>query len=133
MVLMHAARHSPAFLAVLAPEGLKLAVNMGTRPVSSTLTDKSANEDSSVLAPALELALVILNASIDLDGGRELGLEHTALVYGVGEWARHVFELSEATVGSEQGDDARMGKAAAGLLLEVERVKERWQRSMISF
>jgi telomere length regulation protein len=132
-VLLHAARHSPAFLAVLAPEGLELAVNMGMRPVSAASSNKSTNEESSVLAPALELALVILNASIDLDGGRELGLEHTALVYSVGEWAQHVFQLSEAATGSEQGDDARVGKAAAGLLLEVERIKERWQRSMIAF
>lgn len=145
-VLLHAARHSPAFLPVLAPEGLELAVTMGTRPASVAAPDKEdedgapgkIDKEVSVLASSFELALVVLDASVDLDGGRELGLEKTRLLLATREWASEVFRRLEESGGIEIDDGSgdalnRVRRGAAGVLLKIEEVMDRWKRSMITF
>ena len=143
-VLAHAARHSTAFLRILAPEALEVAVTIGTRPVSVvTTTDdefgetEKAEKEASVLASSLELALVVLDACVDLDGGRELGLEKTMLVLATRDWASEVFRRLEKTGGVEvdkaSGDHVnRVRRSATGVLLKIEEVTNRWSRSMIS-
>lgn len=149
-VLVHAARNAPEWLAVVAPDALELAVTLGTRPVSNSPDedDCSGNENASgtprqdsredkearVLTMALELALIVLDGCAELDGGRSLGLEHTALLLGAGEWAGQVFARLEKGLLVKGGGgmaEARLSKAAAGVVLKVNELAERWRRSMI--
>jgi telomere length regulation protein len=144
-VLVHAARHSIAFLRMVAPEALEVAVTIGTRPVSVTIptSDEEFEEigkgekETSVLASSLELALIVLDACVDLDGGRELGLEQTMLLLSTRDWASEVFcrleEMGGVEIDKASGDDVnRVRRGAAGLLLKIEEVMDRWRRSMIS-
>ncbi len=149
-VLLHAARHSVAFLPLLSPEALDLAVAIGTRPVSlvprpgamvskeETESDDDfdqAEKQAFVVAAALELALVILDASKDLDSGRELTLEKTPLLLAVREWAGNIFRSLEARGGmymDGNGSDTlnRIRRAAAGVTLRLEEMMEKWGRSI---
>ena len=132
-VLMHAARHSPAYLAVLAPDALELAVTLGTRPMSNSQEEK--NKEAAVLTAALELAIIVLDASLDLDGGRSLGLEHPGLLLGAGEWAGHVLEALENGVrvpGEGGAQELRLRRSAAGVVLKVDELSSRWRQSMIT-
>jgi len=140
-VLLHASRHSLAFLRVLAPEALEVALTLGTRPVSAVVSDDEAvkEKEASVLASALELVLVVLDASFDLDSGRALALEKTLVVLAVRDWAGEVFRRLEDSGASDGGQGERDGdavdrvrRAAAGVLLKVQDLMEKWQRSMIS-
>lgn len=146
-VLVHASQNAPEWLAVIAPDALELALNLGTRPVSQGEIDEDDEEqkpnglagenkgkEATVLATALELALVVLDGCLQLDGGRSLGLDHTTLLMGVGEWAGRVFERLEKGGLLEGGGGAQAMKvkmAAAGVLLKVDELKSRWRRSMI--
>lgn len=134
-VLMHAARHSPAYLPILSPEALELAVTLGTRPMTARRDEDTAEKDAAVLASALELGLVIFDACIDLDGGKTLGLEHTPLVFSVNDWAGEVFRKLEETGARIEGAGGeavnRVRRGSAGLLLRIEEVMDRWRRSMI--
>lgn len=137
-VLMHAAHHSPGYLPILVPEALEVSITLGTRPVSSSSdSDRSGKEkEAAVLGSALELALVVLDACVELDGGRSLGLEHTKLLLAVGEWSGEVFGLVEKGVNIEGGGDGgnrRVRRAAASVVIRVEEVTSRWRRSMVSF
>ncbi|KAG6337216.1 hypothetical protein ID866_1888 [Astraeus odoratus] len=99
-ILVHAARNAAQWLAIIAPEALELAVTLGSRQISIALgsppgqsnTEQVKNE-ASVLTSALELTLVVLDGSLELDGGRSLSLEHGSLLLGVGEWAGEIFRL----------------------------------------
>jgi len=81
-VLVYAGRNAPAWLTLVAPDALELAVTIGTRPVSQTPDSEDGdspsaksgvmNKEAQVLSTALELALVVLDASLDIDGGRIL-------------------------------------------------------------
>jgi telomere length regulation protein len=146
-VLVHASRNAPAWLAVVAPDALELAVTLGTRPISRGAEDEDEdenesegesrggeNKDARVLATALELALVVLDACVELDGGRSLSLEHTALLLAAGEWAQGLFTRLEKGVlvkGGGGAGESRLRKAAAGVVIKVDEVGERWRRSMI--
>ncbi|KAG8903295.1 telomere binding protein [Tulasnella sp. 403] len=134
-VLLHAARHSPAFLAVLAPEAIELAITMGTRP--ATLSNEDEKETKAgVLASALELTLVALDISRDLDSGKSLGLEHGRLLMAVREWAGRIFETLDRGLLVEEGggrEDERMRKASAGVLLSLEEIGSKWRASMLQF
>jgi telomere length regulation protein len=146
-VLTHASRNTPAWLAVVAPDALELAVTLGTRPISRGAEDEDEdesegesrggeNKDARVLATALELALVVLDACVGLDGGRSLGLEHTALLLAAGDWAQGLFTRLEKGMlvkGGGGAGETRLRKAAAGVVIKVEEVAERWRRSMIDF
>ncbi|KAJ7940835.1 telomere length regulation protein-domain-containing protein [Mycena leptocephala] len=136
---LHASKNAPEWLAVIGPDALELAVTLGTRPVSSMEADDeesngSKSKEASVLSTALELALIVFDGCLELDGGRALGLDHTELLLGAGEWASAVFSRLEKGVRIEGGggvQEAKLKRAAAGVLLKVDSLTSRWRRSMI--
>jgi len=143
-VLVYAGRNAPAWLTLVAPDALELAVTIGTRPVSQTPDSEDGDSPSAksgvmskeaqVLSTALELALVVLDASLDIDGGRTLGLEYTALVLAAGEWAGEVFSRLEEGLlvkGGGGSSEIRLNKAAAAVVIKVDELSSRWRRSMI--
>jgi telomere length regulation protein len=143
-ILVNASQNAPEWLAIIAPESLELAVTIGTRPVSHMNTDLDEEEggggedrqskEASVLTSALELALVVLDGALEIDGGRILSLEHTTLVFGLGEWAGKVFASLEKGLKVQGGGgmhEARLSRAAAGVLLKVDELTSKWRRSML--
>jgi telomere length regulation protein len=144
-VLVHASQNAPAWLAVVAPDALELAVTLGTRSISRGIEDEEEaggvsgsgdDKDARVLTNALELALIVLDACMELDGGRTLSLEHTALLLAVGEWAQGLFARLEKGIlvkGGGGAGEVRLRKVAAGVVIKVDEVSERWRRSMIDF
>ena len=149
-VLVHAARNAPEWLAVVAPNALELAVTLGTRPVSRQEgVDEEEEEaetignggevrskEAAVLVAAMELALVVLDGCLELDGGRSIGLEHTRLLLGAGEWAGGVFARLEKGIkipGGGGAQETRLRGAVAGVLLKVDALTSTWRRSMVSF
>jgi telomere length regulation protein len=150
-VLVHAGRNAPPWLAVVAPDALELALAMGTRRVSRWEVDqeddvdqdgggeaaeegRGKSKEAAVLTAALELAVTVLDGCVDLDGGRSLGLDHTALVLGTGEWAEKVLEAIEKghrMRGVGGGQEVRLGRAAAGVVLKTDELTSRWKRSMV--
>ncbi|KAF9451205.1 hypothetical protein P691DRAFT_663711 [Macrolepiota fuliginosa MF-IS2] len=141
-ILVNAAQNAPEWLAVLAPDSLELAVTIGTRPISRAESEDDAEDpqaeregkEAAVLTAALELALIVLDGCIEVDGGKSLGLEHTSLLLGSGEWAGAVFARLEKGLRVEGGGglhEAKLQRAAAGVLLKVDELTSRWKRSMI--
>ena len=138
-LLLHAARHSPFFLAVLSPEALELAVTIGAHHLSEPCVfdeDKSEKEkEASVIGAALEIALVVLDASVDLDAGRTLAMDKNALLIGVGEWASGIFTAEErgGAVAAGQGGlkEGRARAASAGVVVKVSEIAEKWGRMSI--
>ncbi|KAK4690444.1 hypothetical protein P7C70_g9575, partial [Phenoliferia sp. Uapishka_3] len=63
-VLLHASRHSPHFLAFLAPQSLELLLALRT--------DSSEEVDSTVLACEMEVLLVVFDGVVEGDGGHAL-------------------------------------------------------------
>ncbi|GAA5992706.1 hypothetical protein JCM10908_006891 [Rhodotorula pacifica] len=138
-VLVHAARHSPAFLAVVVPETLSFVLML--RPAISNPNGTSPNDtepardEDLVVASALELALAALDGTVHLDGGRMLMSSSVAngsggaLVADIKDWAEEVFETEER---KGNGDIAvgRPGRAAAGVLLRVEEIVGKWRLSV---
>lgn len=145
-ILVHAARHSTAFLNILAPSALELAGTIGSRPVTTIRPDEDGDDDdnlrnidkeNSVLAASLELALVVLDACSDIDSGRTLALEHTSSLVGTREWSSEIFVRLDASGGMmiNQGSGEainRVRRAAAGVLLRIEEVLDQWKRAMIT-
>lgn len=136
-LLLHAGRHSPLFLAVLSPEALELAVTIGTRHIaqpniSGEEVDEGSKQEAQVVDAALELALVCLDASVDLDSGRTLAMEKANLVLAVGEWAQGVFELEsggdEVAAGQGGAREGRIRASAAGVVVKVAEIGEKWSR-----
>ena len=142
-ILVHAAVNAPQWLAIIAPDALELAMTLGSKQISMTLGDRTdklntgqteKSNEASVLTSALELALVILDGSLELDGGRTLSLEHTTLLLGVAEWAREVFALLDKGTRVEGGggsQEVKLRRAAAGVVLKIEELTSRWGRSMV--
>lgn len=142
-IIVHASQHAPEWSAIIGPEALEVAVTLGTKPISLMELDshktagdeeRLAGKDASVLTSALELALVVLDAYQELDGGRVLSLEHTVLLRGTAEWATGVFDQMEKGVKVNGGGGARevsLRRAVAGVLLQVEEISNKWQRSMV--
>ncbi|PCH38376.1 hypothetical protein WOLCODRAFT_130856 [Wolfiporia cocos MD-104 SS10] len=153
-VLVHAARNAREWLAIIAPDALELAVTVGTRPVSVAEGEDEEDvgapgveaeakheqpggerKEAAVLASALELTLIVLDGCLDLDGGRSLGLEHTALLLGVSEWAEEVLsKLDKGTrvLGEGGAHEIKLGRAAAGVVLKIRELGGKWGRSMIN-
>lgn len=128
-VLVHAARHSALFLAVIAPEALRLAVTTAGRAAAARHASSVDDGEVSVLAAALELAVVCLDASRDLDGGRTLVVDHAGVVLAVAEWAALVFdqtERGERVLGEGGEDEGRVRRNSAGLCVLVAEVREKW-------
>ncbi|KAF9246576.1 telomere length regulation protein-domain-containing protein [Melanogaster broomeanus] len=135
-ILAHASQNALQWLALIAPDALELAVTIGsrqiTKPDSSPGSEKG--KEASVLTSALDLSLIILDGCLELDGGRSLGLEHTALLVGVGEWAGQVFGLLDKGVRVEGGGgihEVKLRRAAAGVILKVDELTSKWRRSMV--
>ncbi|KAG9039292.1 telomere binding protein [Tulasnella sp. JGI-2019a] len=135
-ILLHAGRNSPAFLAVLAPESLELAVTMGTRPVSeseSSTEDGEGGKKANVLAAALELALVVFDMSWELDAGRTLSFDHVRVLLAAKEWAESVFKALEKGALVDEGGgegERRVRRASAGVLLTIEQIIDKWRGAM---
>jgi telomere length regulation protein len=144
-VLVNASQNAPEWLAILAPDSLELAITIGTRPVSQAEIEdddqtggdpgnERGRKEASVLATALELALIVLDGCMELDGGKSLGLDHTNLLFGVGEWAGAVFANLEKGLRVEGGGgihEVTLRRNAAGVLLKVDELRSKWGRSMI--
>ncbi|ORY33418.1 telomere length regulation protein-domain-containing protein [Naematelia encephala] len=137
-LLVHAGRHSPLFLAVLSPEALEIAVTIGSRHMArpddlgatSTEGIEGSNREAQVVGAALELALVCLDASVDLDGGRTLAMDKSQVVLAVGEWAQGVFEVENrgGEVAGGQGGmrEGRIRAASAGVVVKVAEIGDKW-------
>jgi telomere length regulation protein len=142
-ILAHASQNAPEWLAIIAVNALELAVTIGTQPMSRTETELEWNhdtelgvrgQDASVLTAALELALVVLDGSHEVDGGKLLGLEHTTILLGTGEWAGKVFSALEKGIKAEGGGgvhEVKLRRAAVGVLLKVDEITSIWKRSML--
>ncbi|KAJ3856982.1 telomere length regulation protein-domain-containing protein [Lentinula lateritia] len=140
-VLVHASEHTPEWLGFLAPDSLELALTLGTKPMSiadSSTEDtgpaEKGTQEASVLASALELALIVLDGCIQLDGGRSLSLDQATLLMSVSEWASVVFSRLEDGIklkygGGEQG--ANLRRAASGVILKADEIISKYRRSMI--
>lgn len=141
-LLIHAARHSSVFLSILAPEVIELGVTIGARhlatpsnnPMITDLDTKGLEEGSKteaqVLAAALELVLVSLDVSVELDKGRTLALDKAELVLAAGEWATGVFEVESkgGKVSAGQGGmrEGKVKATAAGVVVKISEIGERW-------
>lgn len=143
-ILVHASQNAPEWLAIVAPDALELAVSIGTRPVSHMETDDDENANSegpdqrgkeaSVLTSSLELALIVLDGCLELDGGRVIGLEHSTLLLGAGEWANRIFSELERGIRMQGGGgthEKKLRRAAAGVVLKIDELTSKWRRSML--
>ncbi|KAI6039020.1 telomere length regulation protein-domain-containing protein [Pisolithus marmoratus] len=142
-ILVHAARNGPQWLAVIAPEALELAVTLGSRQVSLALSDRikemstvqgERKNEAAVLTSALDLAIIVLDGSLEQDGGRTLSLEHTVLLLSVGEWAGEVFRVLDSggrVEGMGGTYEVDLRRAAAGAVLKFQELTSRWGRSMV--
>ncbi|THU99329.1 hypothetical protein K435DRAFT_659186 [Dendrothele bispora CBS 962.96] len=142
-ILMHASYTAPEWLAVLAPESLELAVTIGTRPLSlgenendfEDETDTSEQgKEASILSSAFELALVVLDGSLEMDEGRSLSLDHAALLMGTGEWAGAILTQLEGGIKIQGGGGSQetvLLRAVSGVLLKIDEITSKWRRSMI--
>ncbi|KAF8160588.1 telomere length regulation protein-domain-containing protein [Pholiota molesta] len=134
-ILVHAAQHAPEWIGIVAPGALELAVTaeLEADGAAAAEEDRQAKE-AAVLTAALELALVVLNGALELDGGRILGLEHTTLVLGLREWAEKVFTSLERGLRVQGGGglhEVKLSRAAAGVLLKIDELMGKWSRSML--
>ena len=142
-VLVNASQNAPEWLGIIAPESLELAITIGTRPMSYAEgkdegdgDGKQPGKEASVLSGALELALVVLDGAIQVDGGRSLALENTQVLLSANEWAGRVFEQLEKglKVEGEGGvHEVKLRSVAAGVLLKVDEITSRWGRSMLDY
>ena len=141
-ILINASQNAPEWLAIIGPESLELAITIGTRPISlmesSDDREDGENErqenEASVLTSALELALVVLSGSLNIDGGKILSLEHSTLILGAREWATKVFNSLEKGIKVRGGGglhEIKLSRAAAGVLLKSDELRSKWGRSML--
>ena len=140
-ILVHASQNAPEWLSIIGPESLELAITIGTRPISLMVSsdgekgeEEEEENEASVLTSALELALVVLNGSLAIDGGKILSLEHTTLILGVSEWATQVFSSLEKGIKVKGGGgmhEMKLSRAAAGVVLKSDELRARWGRSML--
>lgn len=150
-ILVHAARHAPSFLAVISPDALELAVTVGSRlamtpdPLTTrtmSTTSGSSNTptkefESTVVLAALELALVSLSSAQELDQGHALALDKPLVLLACAEWAGEVVESQvirgqAVTVNQGGAREGKIGKAAAGIVVLVSGIIERYQGIMMT-
>ena len=109
-------------------------MTIGSRHLSEPdVFDGSEREsrDASVVGAALEIALVVLDASFELDSGRTLATGKSTILLGTGEWANAVFsseESGELTSGQGGMREGRVRAAAAGVVVKVAEIGEKWGR-----
>lgn len=148
-VLVHASRNAPEWTGIMGPDTLELALTLGTRPMTlldnkdegtpeTTMgvggDDRQSRNVASVLTACLELALIVLDGSLELDRGRSLSLDHTSTLLGVSEWANAVFEsLEKGITVREHGGVHEMDlkRMAAGVVLKANEISGKWRQSMI--
>ncbi|WOO82881.1 DNA replication checkpoint protein tel2 [Vanrija pseudolonga] len=125
-LLIHAARHAPTFLAVLAPAALELATTVGARHQATPDLDGEVDNSpqAQVVSAALGLALAVLDTAVELDKGRTFALDAPALVLGAGEWAHAVFEAQSSGERAAGGREGRLRAAAAGVVVKVAEIGE---------
>ena len=88
-----------------------------------------------MLTNCLELAVITIDGCLELDGGKTLGLEHTALLLAAGEWGSEMLSRLEKGVkvlGGGGTQEVKLRRAAAGLVLKVDELTTRWRRSMVT-
>lgn len=141
-LLLHASRHSSLFLSVLAPEVMEMGITVGSRhspspsnnPLITDLDtaglDDGSNTEAQVLAAALEMVLVALDISVELDGGRTLAMDKAELALAAGEWASGVFEVERkgGQVSAGQGGmrEGRVRATAAGVVVKIAEIGEKF-------
>lgn len=146
-ILVHAAHNSKEWLAIIAPDALELAITVGTRPISKgegededsdgegNPAENQAKKEAALLSTSMELALVVVDGFMELDGGKTLGLEHTALLLAAGEWGSEVLsrlEKGTKVLGGGGIQEMKLRRAAAGLVLKVDELSSRWRASMVN-
>lgn len=146
-ILVHAAHNSKEWLAIIAPDALELAITVGTRPISKgegededsdgegNPAENQAKKEAALLSTSMELALVVVDGCLELDGGKTLGLEHTALLLAAGEWGSEVLsrlEKGTKVLGGGGIQEMKLRRAAAGLVLKVDELSSRWRTSMVN-
>jgi telomere length regulation protein len=141
-LLLHASRHSPLFLSILAPEIMELGITIGSRHLPSPSNnpmitdldtagmDEGSKTEAQVLAAALEMFLVALDISFELDKGRTLAMDKAELVLAAGEWASGVFEIErkggEVSAGQGGMREGRVRATAAGVVVKIAEIGEKW-------
>jgi telomere length regulation protein len=141
-LMLHAARHSPVFLAVLSPEALELGMTIGLRhpnkPEDHLIEPESGGRDgggeapraeAQVLGAALELVLVALDGAAELDQGRTLAMDKPELVLAIGEWASSVFDVESKggmVAAGQGGREGRIRAGAAAVVVKVAEIGEKW-------
>ena len=106
-VMLDAARLSPHFLAILAPESINLALALRVGP----------EDDESVLVAALGVVLLALDVSALLDAGRTMATRFPRTVAQVQAWADQIWH--------ERAGEERVHRLAAGVLLRIEELQQR--------
>lgn len=136
-VLVHAARHSSTFLAIIAPAALEMAMVLGSRPITLSKNDAIATRDErplgSILTAGLEVALVVLDGSIELDQGKTLALEHGVLLRGISAWSGGVLDavdVGKKMPGGGGEVEGKLAATAAGVVMNAQKIEGRWGRSM---
>ena len=118
----------------LRGEGVDEGADLDQDGKSGLPGETNSSKEAALLTAALELALIVLDGCLDLDGGRSLSLEHTALLVGAGEWANKVFgslEEGAKVLGGGGAQEARLRRGAAAVLLKADELTSRWRRSMV--
>jgi telomere length regulation protein len=110
-VLLNAAKNSPHFLAVLAPETLELVLSLRSLETTSNVVQESM----------MQLVLVVLDTSTNVDGGRTLARDFSRLTWQIKDWAEDTWKSQEQS-GKEI---AQAGRAAAGVLLRIDDVVQK--------
>ncbi|KAG8933784.1 telomere binding protein [Tulasnella sp. 418] len=142
-VLSYMAQNSLAYISIITPAALELAIAVGTRPLSDAeveeadLDQRTAGEkQATVITGALELSLVVLDGCWNVDQGRNLALDHPELLLAVKELGTGIFRTLEKGVllpGSGNEAYARAQRASAGVLLKVEEMIAKWRASMLTY
>lgn len=113
-VLLDAGRNSPHFLAVLVPEALELVL---------AIRHASNDHSPEVENAALQLTLIVLDASIAIDSGRTLARDFGKLTWQIKDWAEAAWSDKEQSQLGGKGEIMDSGgRAAAGVLLRLDQV-----------
>jgi len=83
-----------------------------------------------VVSAALELALICLDSSVELDAGRSLALDKASLVLALGEWAQGIFDAGgrggQLVPGQGGTREGKIRATAAGIVVQVAEIGEKW-------
>lgn len=121
-VMSHAARHAPPFRVQLVPELLELVLAVCRTPLAGSDETSLDNGREAVAGSAGGLALVLLDAIWELDGGASLFRDRVGLLIDVGEWAQQLFAREDGR-GQAASAMGRAGRASAALLLRIHEMR----------